>query len=214
MRDKRIYTAVAGTAAIGVLLGSLLPWVRLTATFGQFSRTGLQDEGDGIITLVLGLLLVWAVAYYLFGQGQGLYRAALMTAVGGAVIVVAAVDLLDVQDRAGGILGEYEQLASQADGAAPIELAAAEGLYLVLLSGIAVLLTGIAALSMPPIAAEGEPEVFEAPFEPGQHDAGALSEPETPVQETPVIDEEPVRHAEPPELEPGDEDADQPSSSV
>jgi hypothetical protein len=50
--------AVVGAGA--VILGSLLPWAKLTHVFGSASFSGI--EGDGVITLVLsGVLLMGAI---------------------------------------------------------------------------------------------------------------------------------------------------------
>ncbi len=104
MRDKRVYTTVAAVATVGLILGSFLPWARLSTPFGEFTKIALEDESDQIITLALGAVAVWAVAHYYFGQGRGLARSLILTALGAAVIAVAVVDLADTQGRASGTL--------------------------------------------------------------------------------------------------------------
>ncbi len=153
MRDKRIYATVAAVATVGLILGSFLPWARLSTTFGVFTKIGLEDDSDGIITLALGAVAVWAVAYYFFGQGRGLARSLILTALGAAVIAVAAVDLADTQGRASGILEDIRELVSEGGPPGeefPIDLVAAEGLYIVLIAGISLFLAGLAAAILPP----------------------------------------------------------------
>ena len=153
MRDKRVYATVAAVATVGLILGSFLPWARLSTPFGTFTKIALEDDGDGIITLALGAVAVWAVAYYYFGQGRGLARSLILTALGGAVIAVAVVDLADTQGRASGILEEFEELATEGVPPGeefPIEFVAAEGLYIVLIAGISLFLAGLAATVLPP----------------------------------------------------------------
>ena len=142
MRDKRIYATVAAIAILVVLLGSFLPWVRLTGPFGEFTKRGLEDDSDGIITLALGLTAVLAVAYYVFSEGRGLLGSGALALLGAGLTALAIVDLADVQGRAAGVLGELEELASEDD--VPMAFVGAEGLYMVLLGGIAMAIAGLA----------------------------------------------------------------------
>lgn len=71
-------------SAVAVVVGSLGPW----ATFGPFAKNGL--DGDGVITLVLGLLVLAAV---------WLRRAPLAVLVAGAL--VALIGIIDTIDVAG-----------------------------------------------------------------------------------------------------------------
>jgi len=142
MRDKRVYATVAAIAILVVLLGSFLPWVRLTGPFGEFTKRGLEDDGDGIITLALGLVAVWALAYYIFDQGWALLGSAALAMAGAALIAVAALNMTDM-DRAAGVLDDLEKLASGGEEV-PIELVAAEGLYMILIGGVAMVLAGLA----------------------------------------------------------------------
>ena len=142
MRDKRVYATVAAIAILVVLLGSFLPWVRLTGPFGEFTKRGLEDDSDGIITLALGLAAVWALAYYIFDQGLALLGSTALAMAGAALIAVAALNMTDM-DRAAGVLDDLEKLASGGEEV-PIELVAAEGLYMILIGGIAMVLAGLA----------------------------------------------------------------------
>lgn len=46
---------IAIVAAAGITIGSLLPWFSLTTIFGTLSASGM--EGDGVFTLIAGILL-------------------------------------------------------------------------------------------------------------------------------------------------------------
>jgi len=156
MRDKRVYATVAAIAILVVLLGSFLPWVRLTGPFGEFTKRGLEDDSDGIITLALGLAAVWALAYYIFDQGRAILGSASLALAGVALIAVAALNMTDM-DRAAGVLDDLEKLASGGEEV-PIELVAAEGLYMILIGGVAMVLAGLAgsAAALAPVRVPAE----------------------------------------------------------
>ena len=141
MRDKRVYATVAAVAILVVLLGSFLPWVRITFPFGEVTKRGLEDDSDGIITLALGLAAVWALAYYIFDQGWALLGSAALAMAGAALTAVAVLNMTDM-DRAAGVLDDLEKLASGGEEV-PIELVAAEGLYMILIGGVAMVLAGL-----------------------------------------------------------------------
>jgi len=156
MRDKRVYATVAAIAILVVLLGSFLPWVRLTGPFGEFTKRGLEDDSDGIITLALGLAAVWALAYYIFDQGRAILGSASLALAGVALIAVAVLNMTDM-DRAAGVLDDLEKLASGGEEV-PIELVAAEGLYMILIGGVAMVLAGLAgsAAALAPVRIPAE----------------------------------------------------------
>ena len=156
MRDKRVYVTVAAIAILVVLLGSFLPWVRITFPFGEVTKRGLEDDGDGIITLALGLAAVWALAYYIFDEGLALLGSAALAMAGAALIAVAALNMTDM-DRAAGVLDDLEKLASGGEEV-PIELVAAEGLYMILIGGVAMVLAGLAgsAAALVPVRVPAE----------------------------------------------------------
>jgi len=158
MRDKRVYATVAAIAILVVLLGSFLPWVRLTGPFGEFTKRGLEDDSDGIITLVLGLAAVWALAYYIFDQGRAILGSASLALAGAALIAVAALNMTDM-DRAAGVLDDLEKLASGGEEV-PIELVAAEGLYMILIGGVAMVLAGLAGSAAALVPVRVPPEAL------------------------------------------------------
>lgn len=158
MRDKRVYATVAAIAILVVLLGSFLPWVRLTGPFGEFTKRGLEDDSDGIITLALGLAAVWALAYYIFDQGRAILGSASLALAGMALIVVAVLNMTDM-DRAAGVLDDLEKLASGGEEI-PIELVAAEGLYMILIGGVAMVLAGLAGSAAALVPVRVPPEAL------------------------------------------------------
>ena len=143
MRDKRVYATVAAIAILVVLLGSFLPWVRLTFPFGDVTKRGLEDDSDGIITLALGLAAVWALAHYVFDQGRAILGSASLALAGVALIAVAALNMTDM-DRAAGVLDDLEKLARGGEEVPPIAFVTAEGLYMILIGGVAMVLAGLA----------------------------------------------------------------------
>src|SRR3990170_2587471 len=156
MRDKRVYATVAAVAILVVPLGSFLPWVRLTGPFGEFTKRGLEDDSDGIITLALGLAAVWALAYYIFDQGRAILGSASLALAGVALIAVAALNMTDM-DRAAVVLDDLEKLASGGEEV-PLELVTAEGLYMILIGGVAMVLAGLAgsAAALAPVRIPAE----------------------------------------------------------
>src|SRR3990172_4177192 len=108
MRDKRVYATVAAIAILVVLLGSFLPWVRITFPFGEVTKRGLEDDSDGIITLALGLAAVWALAYYIFDQGLALLGSAALVLAGAGLLAGAGGNITDMHDRAAGGLAALE----------------------------------------------------------------------------------------------------------
>ena len=157
MRDKRVYATVAAIAILVVLLGSFLPWVRLTGPFGEFTKRGLEDDSDGIITLALGLAAVWALAYYIFDQGWALLGSAALALAGAALIAVAVLNMTDM-DRAAGVLDDLEKLARGGEEVPPIAFVTAEGLYMILIGGVAMVLAGLAgsAAALAPVRVPAE----------------------------------------------------------
>jgi hypothetical protein len=177
MRDKRVYATVAAIAILVVLLGSFLPWVRLTGPFGEFTKRGLEDDSDGIITLALGLAAVWALAYYIFDQGRAILGSASLALAGVALVAVAALNMTDM-DRAAGVLDDLKKLAS-GGGEVPIELVAAEGLYMILIGGVAMVLAGLAGS-----AADLAPVRIPAEALPLEEAASGLTPLEPPAAQT------------------------------
>ena len=92
---------VAGVLAI---LGSFLPWIQATAPLvGTISRTGLDGGGDGIISIVLGIVMaLFAIAILARSGRRNVARVgALICAV--ALGALAYFDIADVNSRIAGL---------------------------------------------------------------------------------------------------------------
>lgn len=83
--------------SLGVVIGAFLPW----ATVGPFSKAG--TDGDGVITLILGLACAAFGVAALSRARRGYAVTALVAAV--LAVVVAIIDIGDVSSVAEGPLG-------------------------------------------------------------------------------------------------------------
>ena len=127
-----------------VALGSFLPWITATAAFlGTISRNGIDGGGDGIWTIVIGVIVVIGVVGGLSSPGAvGAARAAAV--VGGiAAVVVGFLDMSDVQGRVNTI----------ANGSSGAIASVGMGIYVVMLGGALAVVGGLVARSAPPAAA-------------------------------------------------------------
>ena len=82
-----------------IVLGSFLPWVSFTAPFvGTVTRNGMEG-GDGIITLILGVvtILIGVTQFTATRLPAFLHRSSIVT--GAITGAVAIYDYLDVQRR-------------------------------------------------------------------------------------------------------------------
>lgn len=83
-----------------VVIGSVMPWA--TAFGGALSKAG--TDGDGAITLVLGLLI--AAGGLAVGLARGRIWIAIVAALLGALVgVTAGIDLSDAQSKIGDLHG-------------------------------------------------------------------------------------------------------------
>lgn len=87
-------------ASVGVIIGSIGPWM----TFMAFSKNGV--EGDGVITLILGVVAAVSLFALLTRGGKaGLLHRWVGTGVGVMCLVIAIVDIMDVTSRTAELLG-------------------------------------------------------------------------------------------------------------
>ncbi|MFD6860322.1 DUF2510 domain-containing protein [Rhodococcus sp. NPDC060090] len=135
--DRR-YTAnliAALVASGGIVIGSLGPW----ASFFAFSKSGV--DGDGIITLILGV--VAAVSLFLrFSQGADVWAALRWgtPVVGVICLVIAIVDIMNLTSVTGEFFGET------------VGVQIGWGLWLLLISSAALCLTSSSIMKRPPKA--------------------------------------------------------------
>lgn len=92
-------------ASVGVVIGSIGPW----ATFLALSKGGM--DGDGIITLILGVLAA-AALFGVFNLGRLSGKRTAMTWLSGFAIIAGAVgiatalvDIIDVRSRSADVFG-------------------------------------------------------------------------------------------------------------
>jgi hypothetical protein len=96
---------VAGALAI---LGSFLPWLTATvALVGTVTRNGIDGGGDGLVTLILGLLVVLLGIALLAGSGSA--KTARIGTILAAVVLawIVYVDVGNVNERVAEITGDY-----------------------------------------------------------------------------------------------------------
>ena len=123
-------------AAIAAVIGALLPWARIDLSFGPAGLSEDVDgtEGDGVITLVLGILL-GAVAVLALAT-RGVARWAAVVGIVAAVIVtaIAIIDIVDVNRTAGDI-------------SPLVDVSVGAGLWVTLIAGLAGIVGGVLMLA-------------------------------------------------------------------
>lgn len=101
MRNPVVPGAImAGLGGLLIVLGSFLPWLTATAPFiGTVNVNGMQDGGDGVITLVLGVITILIAATQLAATKMPalLWRSSIITGV--ITGAVAIYDFNSVQQR-------------------------------------------------------------------------------------------------------------------
>lgn len=133
--DKRAYAAIGVGGAVLVVVGSILPWVKVNVFFlGDQTISGVQ-AGDGAMTLFLAFVSAGLWAYYALSRGRGVGRCIAITLIGVLIAVIAIADMINVQ-----------RVAKEAFLA---EVRVGEGLYVALVGGIGVGLTGVLGLFHP-----------------------------------------------------------------
>ena len=130
--DKRVYAAIGVGAAVLVVVGSILPWVKVNVfLLGDQTISGVQ-AGDGAMTLLLAFVSAGLWAYYALSRGRGVGRCIAITLIGALIAVIAIADMINVQRVAKEVF-----LA---------EVRVGEGLYVALVGGMGVGLTGVLGL--------------------------------------------------------------------
>jgi hypothetical protein len=98
MRNPTLPGAImAGLGGLLIIVGSFLPWLTATAPLvGTINVNGMQGGGDGIITLVLGVLTVLIAAVGVAAMPD-VVRLSIITGV--ITVAVAIYDYNSVQER-------------------------------------------------------------------------------------------------------------------
>jgi hypothetical protein len=124
-------------AGLAAVLGALLPWVRASAGFITVERAG--TDVDGAITLFLGVVLgALALLALVIGsyRARGLALGVAAIVVAALVLLIAIVDIADVNDKAVDIEA----------GGINIEVTVGSGLWLTLAAGLVGILGGVLLL--------------------------------------------------------------------
>ena len=58
MRERQGSGAVVALGGLLIAIGSFLPWISVSSAFGSLSRNGVEGGGDGVSTLIIGVLMV------------------------------------------------------------------------------------------------------------------------------------------------------------
>lgn len=114
--------------ASGLVVGALLPWVKVTTLFGTLTKAGY--EGDGLITGAIGVLLLVGALLHRGKPGQ---RYSVASAIFG--MLVAAVVLFDYTNVASAI-------ADTVDTPGVVDAAVGPGLYLTAVAALLVVVGG------------------------------------------------------------------------
>lgn len=141
MTDKQ-YALLALVGGIVAAIGSLLPWATIRSGFGSIDITG--TNGDGVITLALGVIVAGLGFARFGGQSTGIVRNA-ASLLGLAIALVGVYDYTNLASRIGEIQSDY------------VSGVAGVGLYVVIVGGFIAFVSGprgkTEAPSAPPPAA-------------------------------------------------------------
>ena len=122
---------ITGLGAIVAVIGSMTPWATITAPLlGSVSVNGTQ--GDGLITLILGLVAI-GLAIGIASAVSPRGFAAGASIIGGIIFIIAAVDLNNVQRVVEDANYSSDLVLAQVGG----------GLYATLIGGIGITLGGL-----------------------------------------------------------------------
>ncbi|MEL7210018.1 MAG: hypothetical protein AAGK32_17600 [Actinomycetota bacterium] len=116
---------------IALLVGAVLPWATVSTGFGSFSKAG--TEGDGVLTLVLGLVIGGLALPMLTSRTVKRGLAIGIVIAAGIALAIAIYDIVDVNNTLGD-LGEF------ADGSPGV------GLYLTAAGAVAAAAGGVMAI--------------------------------------------------------------------
>ena len=95
-----------GLGGLLVAIGSLLPWITVTSIISA-SRSGLDNGGDGMFTLGIGVVLALVAFVNLRGAGVGSGSRVLALLGGLGAIALAVIDGSDVANRVASFSSTY-----------------------------------------------------------------------------------------------------------
>ncbi len=146
MLIRLMYTIAVAVAGSLALLAIFLPWVSIDVelpilgSIGTITRYGY--DGDGVITLLLGLLAAGFAAYLWFERSAAAFRLVTLFNVflGALMFAIALVNLVDSDRAVGDALRQLD---------VPVSLAVdtREGIYIAIAAGAILALASLAAFS-------------------------------------------------------------------
>ena len=130
-----IWMLCAAAAALISLIGSFMPWGKVTVPFyGTITVSG--TDGDGMLTMFLSLILIGGIAAYLFVEKltKMWWRGIPVIAIGAVLLLISVMDWTDIGSKAGQVDKDVAQVSVGA------------GLILILLASIAIIAFGVLTL--------------------------------------------------------------------
>lgn len=130
-----IWMLCAAAAALISLIGSFMPWGKVTVPFyGTITVSG--TDGDGMLTMFLSLILIGGIAAYLFVENltKMWWRGIPVIAIGAVLLLISVMDWTDIGSKAGQVDKDVAQVSVGA------------GLILILLASIAIIAFGVLTL--------------------------------------------------------------------
>ncbi len=149
MRIRLMYAIAVAVAGSLALLATFLPWVSLDVelrllgfrgSIGTITRYGY--DGDGVITLLLGLLAAGFAAYLWFERSAAAFRLVTLFNVflGALMFAIALVNLVDSERAVGDAL-------QQLDVNLTLAVDTGEGIYIAIAAGAILALASLVAFS-------------------------------------------------------------------
>ncbi len=167
MTLRSIYLILVVIASSLTVLATFLPWVSLdvelplVGSIGEVTRHGYQ--GDGLISLILGLLAVSFAAYVWFERSPSAFRLVTVfnAALGAVIFAIAIVNLVDSQRAAG---DAQRQLGVDLEALVGIDLQGLvetrEGIYVTIAAGAVLTLASLATLAAHRMGADAAPDAL------------------------------------------------------
>ncbi len=119
--------------SILLVVGCLLPWITLVTIFGEVSRNGLDDGGDGVVLLVLGLISL-LIGFYVGYRRAPRWASVVPVVIGALSMVVLVIDYNDVT-------GRIDRVERQAASSANASVGS--GLWLSMIGASIVVIAGV-----------------------------------------------------------------------
>ena len=137
-----ILVIIGGGLAV---LGSFLPWISMTAPLvGSVTKSGIEGGGDGIVTVVVGLVVA-LLGVALVARSGSTPRAVLGTVLTSVVLGgLAFYDMADVNARA--VLAHTQLILEDNPFTDAVNISTGMGLYVILVGAVLGFVGAIVAL--------------------------------------------------------------------